>query len=92
MRYELGKTLLALHDPAAVGVLELGSRGLEESNGPDHVRTAEGWLALAQAYLAAGRKNEAAALAKKAHAIFESHQQTRATNEAVQVMTAANVP
>ncbi|MDP1827873.1 MAG: serine/threonine-protein kinase [Archangium sp.] len=89
VRYELGKTLLALHDAGAVGVLELAARGLEQSNGPDHVRTAEGWLALAQGYLAAGRKSEAAAFAQKAQAIFEARHQPRAAQEAAALALAS---
>ncbi|MFO0598177.1 MAG: serine/threonine-protein kinase [Myxococcaceae bacterium] len=89
VRYELGKTLLALGDASALGVLELAARGLEESNGAEHVRSAEGWLALAQAYLAAGRKSDAAALAAKARAVFAANQQTRAALDAQRVLDAA---
>ncbi len=72
VRLEYGQTLFALHRPARE-VLELAVKDGEVTNGLEHPRTAEAWLALAQVQHAEGEVEPARALAHRAAVVFERH-------------------
>lgn len=75
VRLEYGQTLFALHRPARVE-LELAVKGGEATNGLEHPRTAEAWLALARLRQAEGDVEGARTLAHRAVMVFERHELT----------------